>query len=806
MELLDLAFEMSQCLAKGRSFPKNAVCFLHHMCEALSCSAAHLITVRNRLITEAIAVDPHIITDENYCMFSSRALLGQDLEPGEILSSLETLIRPLESEGSTLTGLDTQSDIPAVLAPVLSDSYAVIAPIPCMIHFCGMMILEFSEVRELSATEESFITHAAKLFRTSYVSHASAYTQEHTEQQLRQLLQETPLCYQSLGEDGTFLEVNDKWLKTLGYAPEEVIGRNFRDFLSGQGKRDFKKNFAFFKAQGEIHDAVFDMLAKDGSTVTVSFNGRIRTDDEGKFKQTFCVYKDITKEQQLKEQLRESEHKYRAMFNSSNSVMLLIDPVSADIIDANHVAVAFYGYSYEQLTSMKITEINLLSSEEIEKRIQEAKIFKSNVFQFPHRCSDGTVKQVEAYSSPITIEGKEVLFSIINDITQRLEMEETLRQTQKLDAIGQLAGGIAHDFNNQLAAIMGYTELVGLLNHDKSTTEFLEKIITSCNRSKELIAQLLSFSRKSHTRFTKVSLHTMIKEMLELLKHTIDKNIIIEAALQAEQVVIEADENQLHTALLNLAINSRDAMKDGGRLTFRTRVVELSELMLREMNLPADHRRYIELTVTDTGEGIEPEHLNHIFEPFFTTKPKGKGTGMGLSAVWGTIQRHHGNIAVSSTRDTGTKFTILLPLTDSSQELSPKVKDTPIQQLPASSLRIMIVEDELPILESMEMYLKSLGYDVTAFSDGYDALEQIQISCSPDLVIMDMIMPNIGGKELFEKITSMTEDVRFIISSGFSLPSDMEAILSSSHARVLYKPYSMKDLLREIEALSSQPL
>jgi len=241
-------------------------------------------------------------------------------------------------------------------------------------------------------------------------------------------------------------------------------------------------------------------------------------------------------------------------------------------------------------------------------------------------------------------------------------MEEMIRQGQKMDAIGQLTAGIAHDFNNLLAAIMGYAELIQLEDHSKKISEYIGQILIGCNRSKQLIKQLLSYTRKSPTNKLPLNIHDLIHELTNLLEHTISKTIIIHKSLEADLPMLTGDSNQMHTAILNLTLNSRDAIGGNGIIEIHTENCLLTEEERSELSIDADTLKFLKLIIKDDGCGMTEEISNKIFDPFYTTKPEGSGTGMGLSAVWGIIKDHQGAITVESELGIGTTFTILLPI------------------------------------------------------------------------------------------------------------------------------------------------
>ncbi len=579
------------------------------------------------------------------------------LHTGDTLSPkfLMKVARLLEKQTTS-----NRTDLKSV--PFSSDGDHVAFPIDVAGSCIGLLI--FTDTTSASWDQEDleFILGTLNMLEHHYEITIEFNELKLVEDQIRKVLQDSPLSYQSLDEQGHILDVNQRWLDTLGYERDKVIGSWFGDYLTDKGREDFSKNFARFKAAGEIHDVIFQMRTTSGVFKTVIFNGMIRTDSEGKFIQTYCHFHDITETQRLHEEVSLNKAKYQALFDSNMSIMLLIDPEDGRILEANSAAINFYGYSHEELLELSIHEINTLPQEKLKDAMKSVIDFENTGFTFLHRCKNGEIKQVETFSSPIVLKGKTILYSIINDITQRLEMEQMIRQSQKMDAIGQLAAGIAHDFNNQLAAIMGYTELIQLENCSPKVNEYVEQALIGCNRSKQLIKQLLSYSRTAPVYKQPFNIHELIHEITTLLEHTISKTIIIREDLTAEHYILKGDSNQIHTVILNIMLNSRDAIEGNGVIEITTTNCQLMENKRSQLSIEAQTEDFLKLVIKDDGCGMNAQILKHIFDPFYTTKPEGKGSGMGLSAVWGIIKDHQGGISVESEEGQGSTFSMLIPI------------------------------------------------------------------------------------------------------------------------------------------------
>jgi PAS domain S-box-containing protein len=387
------------------------------------------------------------------------------------------------------------------------------------------------------------------------------------------------------------------------------------------------------------------------------------------------------------------------------------------------------------------------------------------------------------------------------DVTERLQMEQRLRQSEKLTAIGQLAGGIAHDFNNQLAGVMGYADL--LLNRltDSALKSHARGIAVSARRAADLTQQLLAFSRKGKYQSVPVDVHRLLGEVAAILERSIDKRIRIERALNAGHATVLGDPTQLQNAFLNLALNARDAMPAGGELTFETDVTAMDEESCRKNPDEVAPGVYLRVCVTDTGRGMTDEVKKHLFEPFFTTKKVGEGTGMGLASVYGTVRSHRGFIGVYSEVDHGTIIRICLPLAPGAVMAE---EETPRVEPARGTARLLLVDDEKTVREMGAALLRELGYGVVTCHDGREAVEYYQENWRQvDLVILDMVMPRMGGHETFLALRQINPQVRVLLSSGYSLNGEAHAILREGVLGFIGKPYRLSELARKVaEALA----
>jgi len=376
---------------------------------------------------------------------------------------------------------------------------------------------------------------------------------------------------------------------------------------------------------------------------------------------------------------------------------------------------------------------------------------------------------------------------------EHAKLSEELRQAQKMEAIGLLAGGVAHDFNNLLTGILGNAQLLTMaLPADTENGQCAADIIRSSQRAADLTQQLLAFSRKGKFRMANVDLHQIIDEVVRLLSRSIDRRVVISQDLAATVPIVHGDPSQLQNAVLNLGVNARDAMPDGGRLTFATRNIEVNESFQHDFPEAEILGEYVELKVTDTGCGISSETREHIFEPFFTTKGVGKGTGLGLAGVFGCVKSHNGVIKVDSEVTKGSTFTILLPVSGESTATAPANLD---EDLIRGEGRVLIVDDEEAVRKTAARALRNLGYEVTTCADGVKAIAYFKDHYKEvDLVVLDLIMPKMSGGEVFQFLKKIDPEVRVLIASGFTREGTADTLIKHGALGFINKPFKIEAL------------
>ncbi|HEX7415713.1 MAG TPA: ATP-binding protein, partial [Smithellaceae bacterium] len=402
-------------------------------------------------------------------------------------------------------------------------------------------------------------------------------------------------------------------------------------------------------------------------------------------------------------------------------------------------------------------------------------------------------------------EGKVIgVVGTLKDITMLRSMEAQLLQASKMEAVGTLTGGIAHDFNNIIQAIMGYNQLmISGRADDETDMSYLQSIGELIQRSRELVRQLLIFSKKVEPLSKVVNVNYEIKNMYSLLTKSIPKMIEIQTYLDEDISPVNADSTQIGQIIMNLVINARDAMGDSGNIIIKTNNLTLPEnTSIAGLKIPAGN--YVDLTVADTGCGMEKELMQHIFEPFFTTKEPGKGTGLGLAVVHGIVKNHGGFIYCESKPDKGTTFKILFPATTAVKPQQKVQEKT--AKIPRGKEKLLIVDDEKNILETVKETLSSYGYKVMTAESAEQALEVYTAQKDKiKMVLLDLNMPGKGGKKCLIDLLTINERAKVLMTSGYSGPQEIEEITNAGAAGFINKPYRSEDLLRSIRKILDAP-
>jgi two-component system cell cycle sensor histidine kinase/response regulator CckA len=784
---------------------------------------------------------------------------------------------------------------------------------------------------------------------------------------------------------------NERWAEIIGYTLAELEPVSIDTWIRFTHPDDLQhSNDALqehFSGKSKVYHCEARMRHKDGSWVWVLDMGSVVSwSDDGKPLLMTGTHFEITERKEMEHALRQSETKFRYLFQSHSAVMLVIDPVSRMITDANQSAVDFYGWSRDELISMNVGEINIQSGDWIQTKMSRVLESGGETILLQHRLRNGEVRDVEVSAAVIEIDQEKYIYSVIFDVTGRLAaqrrleqynnmmqvltniavkyintpydridqaidnalseigeftngdrvvvfdydfdaqtvsmrrewcapgvnpdlgdaqdlpmdlfrewaekhqqgeiveignldtaaptplmehmksiqvksliavpmfndtqcvgfvgisslseyrtfdqsqqallrifgqiivslrnrlraeeyrelMEQQLRQKHKMEAVGLLAGGVAHDFNNLLTIILGYGEILkdGLENGQYS--EEIEEVLSAAERAKQLTHQLLTFSRRGVIQPRQIAVDELIRDMTKMIKRLIPENIELHELLQSGDALIYADPGHMEQIVLNLVINARDAMPDGGTLTIDTEVLSSEDVAAL---LPA-HKldgRYLCLRVHDTGTGMDDETKAYIFDPFYTTKAEGAGTGMGLATVHGIVTQSNGVITVDSAPGKGSMFIVLLPLSQPVTESEDAAEQNGKPVLTGTEC-IMFIEDDSGIRRVMTTGLSRNGYQVLSSEDGESGFRLAKEHLDEiDVVVTDVIMPKLNGNEVVKELRSLRPDLNVIFCSGYShdhLPDD---ILKDGQIRFLQKPFNINQLLHTIRGLLDAP-
>jgi PAS domain S-box-containing protein len=599
--------------------------------------------------------------------------------------------------------------------------------------------------------------------------------------------------------------------KLFGYSADEVIGQNVRMLMPPPYRDEHDGYLANFRRTGEKKIIGIGRIVtgqrKDGSTFPMDLSvGEAKHDGESIFVGTI-------------HDLSEREHAARVITDALASIKALVDTVVDGVImiDAQGIVQTFnpaceklFGYRASEVIGRNVKMLMPAPYRnehdrylENFHRTGERKIIGIGR-EVTGQRKDGTTFPMDLSVGEAKQEGESIFVGIIHDLTERKQTEAQLVQAQKMETVGQLSGGIAHDFNNLLTVVLGNAEVLSdMLKARPDLKALADAIVQAGERGAELTQRLLAFGRRQTLRPEEINCNGLVRNMERLLRRMLSEAIDIRSALEADLWTAYADASQLENAILNLAINARDAMQDRGSLTITTANVPL-DARYHDLHPEVTPGDYVMVAVTDDGHGMAKDVLDHVFEPFFTTKEVGKGSGLGLSMVYGFVKQSNGHVAIYSEPGLGTTVRIYLPAVTNRAERAPSL--VPVEAVVATGRESVLVAEDDPFVRSYAVTcLSSLGYRVIEAVDGREALQQLNDGAQADILFTDVVMPGgINGWELAERARQIRPGLKVLLTSGYALETLAERGRLPPGVIILNKPYRKAELAKRLrEAMAS---
>jgi len=622
------------------------------------------------------------------------------------------------------------------------------------------------------------------------------------EERVRKYFELPLIGFAMLSKDGHWIEVNGKLCSILGYSREELLGLRWQDVTVPE---DRHRQMAVYH---EILEGACDgytiqkrYIRRDGSLINVETSAMCVRDVAGQVDYFVAVIEDITERKRAEDALQFTQfavdHAAEGMFWIRRD---------GRFYRVNDAGCRMFGYPREDVLQMSVADVlPLYSRERWETVWQSLRETDTVVRESMARSRDGREFPIEAIINRLAFKGEEFVFVFTRDISERkqaekerAELAEQLRQAQKMESIGRLAGGVAHDFNNFLSPIIGYADLVlGQMAPREKYYDEVKQILDAAERCSTLTRQLLVFSRKQVLHVRTLDMNEVIRGFEKMLRRLIGEDVELVTRLEDDLLPVKADPSQLEQVLMNLAVNSRDAMPQGGQLTIETAMVELDALFART-HRGVEPGTYVMFSVSDTGVGMPPEVMERIFEPFFTTKERGKGTGLGLATIYGIVQQHGGSIWVYSEPGCGTVFKIYLPafVGEAEQE---QVSE-PVPYLTAGGTEtLLIVEDEEAVRKLVGDVLVAYGYTIHLAASPAEAMAlAADRNLHIDLLLTDVILPQMNGKDLYSRLAVERPDMRVLFMSGYTGNTMLAQGIGRDKFDLLQKPFSVQALTSRV--------
>jgi PAS domain S-box-containing protein len=619
-----------------------------------------------------------------------------------------------------------------------------------------------------------------------------------SEERYRLLVESSSDAILLLSTERSILSYNRSFCELFGYERDELVGNSVRRIHPSEERYESfgKSVYPIIMEKGAFRGE-WNFMKKDGTVFTAETSTSSIKDNEGKTRSYVGIIRDITERKHAEEALRDSEERYRSLVaNATDMIFIAQDGM---VKFPNPATLTISGYSEEELTTLLFAQIIHPEDREmvIEKHTRRLKGEEvPNAYSFRILTKEGKVLWVQLNAVLIIWAGRPGVLCSLRDITPQKRLEQQYLHAQKMEAVGTLAGGIAHDFNNLLQTVLGNADLLLLgKKGDGYGDRSLMEIKQAAQRGAELTQGLLTFSRKVQSKPRPLNFNQEVIRVERLLQRTIPKMIQVELMLAGNLWTISADPVQMEQVIMNLAINARDAMPEGGRLVIGTQNIILDNEFCKN-HMGSRPGSYVLLTVSDTGQGMEKEVLERLYEPFFTTKGMSQGTGLGLAMVYGIVKSHEGYIDCESELGMGSLFKIYLPVVEQAVEVEQKEDE---KQPRRGTETILLVDDEESLRDLAKAILSKFGYTVLTAYDGERALEIYRREKGRiHLIILDLIMPGMGGIRCLEELLSIDPEVKVVIATGYSPEGPAKVGIERKATGYINKPYNLRDLLRVV--------
>ncbi len=639
-----------------------------------------------------------------------------------------------------------------------------------------------------------FIQHTAEVM-------SAADEQRISENRYRELFENSRLGVYRTTPEGRIVAVNPALLAMLGFATfEELVARNLEEegYAPQYARRDFK---ALIERDGEVRGMESEWLRRDGTPIIVRENARAVRDQAGRVVSYDGTVEDVTENRRAVAALRESEERFRLVVETIAEVFWVTDLERGQVVYASPSYERIWGRARVDLYRSTNQWVDSLHPDDRERMVEVVRRHQStDGYDEVYRVvrPDGTLRWIRDRAFPVKGEAGPArrCVGVAEDVTERKDLEERLLHSQRLESIGTLASGVAHDLNNILTPLLMASSMLQEKLADPADLELISLVEREARRGAVIVNQLLAFGRGTAGQRTLVQPRKLIRELVHIMRETFPRNISIVEEAADNLRLVEADATQLHQVLLNLCVNARDAMPNGGTLTLRAENLDLGGNRSSQ-NPWGQGGAHVVLIVSDTGHGIPPEIIDRIFDPFFTTKGVGQGSGLGLSTVHGIVRGYDGFVTVKSEVGRGTTFRVSLPVATNRSPVAELKAE--IRAQPGQGELILVVDDEQSVLAVTRRILEKHGYRVVAVSDGEAALAALKTRANEvRLVITDMMMPGLDGAALVPLLRNLAPTVKIIGVSGMDQQHRAAQLAELGFSEILPKPYELTTLLNAI--------